>query len=401
METPTVCTLENLLEPIAAQHFLDHVWGQKHLVISRTNPEYYRRIFSFADVDRLIFLAQERPQDLLTILPKGKFGTEIRTRLRAVPIHELYRRFHGGDTIRVSSLEGSWPPLLPLLQSIGQTLNARVDVNVYMTPANSQGFPTHVDHEDVFILQVGGSKEWFIYEADYPWPLERLSYVQEQGGFTTGLRDESRLRLAERVLLQTGDFLYIPRGYPHYAVTSGLPSLHLTIGIHPTYWLDVARAALEMAAGAQPLLRRALPPGFKASPTSPTMVAELETVLNSAFEPAVLEKALQTVAAKQSSPLEHLPDGHFASLERLDALAVTSIVEHRAGVEYLIEQEDQQIVVRCGRAQIKGPLSIRAALEYIRDHPKLSLAELPLEDQGKVVLARRLIREGFLRIVHL
>jgi ribosomal protein L16 Arg81 hydroxylase len=351
-------------------------------------------------VDRLIFLAQDRPQDLLTILPKGKFGTEVKTRLRSVPIHELYRRFHTGDTIRVSSLEGSWPPLLPLLQSIGQTLNARVDVNVYMTPANSQGFPTHVDHEDVFILQVGGSKEWFIYEADYPWPLERLSYVKEQGGFSTGLRDESRLRLAERVLLQTGDFLYIPRGYPHHAVTSGFPSLHLTIGIHPTYWLDVARAALEMAAGEQPLLRRALPPGFRTSARS-TMITELERVLGSAFERAVLDKALQAVAAKQSSSIELLPDGHFASLESLDALALTSIVEHRAGLEYLIEQEDQQVLFRCGHAQIKGPLSIRTALEYIRDHPTLSPAELPLEDHGKIVLTRRLIREGFLRIVRL
>jgi ribosomal protein L16 Arg81 hydroxylase len=400
METHKDRTLENLLEPVTVEHFLNKIWGGQHLVITRNNPGHYQHLFSFADVDRLIFLARDRPQDLLTLLPKDKLGTEIKARLHAVPVHELYRRFHLGDTLRISSIEGSWPALLPLVQKIAETLNARVDVNLYMTPANSQGFPTHVDHEDVFILQVGGSKEWFIYEADFPWPLEGLSYVDKQGGFSTGLRDQSQLRLAERVLLQTGDFLYVPRGYPHHAVTSGLPSLHLTIGIHPTYWLDVARAALELASEGEPALRRALPPRFSASEAGPAMVTELERILHRALEGPVLEKALRAVAANQRTVPDFLPDGHFASLEKLDALTLASIVGHREGMEYRIEREDQQATIRAGRAQIRGPISILPALEFIRDHSELKVAEIPLasDENGKVVLARRLIREGLLRI---
>jgi ribosomal protein L16 Arg81 hydroxylase len=403
MEKYETRTLENLLEPIPVQHFLYEIWGHRHLTISRNDPDHYRHLFSFADVDRLIFLARDRPQDLLTILPKDKLGTEIKARLQAAPIHELYRRFHLGDTLRISHLEGSWPALLPLVRRIGETLNARVDVNLYMTPANSQGFPTHVDHEDVFILQVGGSKDWFIYEADHPWPLEGLSYVEEQGGFSSGLRDQSQLCLVERVLLQTGDFLYVPRGYPHHAVTSGLPSLHLTIGIHPAYWLDVARAALELASEDEPALRRALPPRFSASEGGPAMVTELERILRRAFEGPVLEKALQAVAAKQRTVPDFLPDGHFASLEKLDALTLASIVGHREGMEYRIEREDQQATIRAGRAQIKGPISILPALEFIRDHSELKVGEIPLasDENGKVVLARRLIREGLLRIAAL
>lgn len=394
--------LEAILEPITVQQFIEDVWDQRQLVLSRNDPDFYTDLFCFKDVDRLIFLARDRPQELLTIMPKHRSDTQIKTRLDKFPVQEIYRRFSAGDTIRISSLENSWPPLLPLVRGIAQALGAKVDVNVYMTPADSQGFPTHVDHEDVFILQVGGSKEWFIYQADYPWPLENLSYVEEQGGFRTGRRDATSLRLIERVVLERGDFLYIPRGFPHHAITSGLPSLHLTIGIHPTYYLDLVRAALEVASEDEPALRRALPPGTRDSEIWATIVPELEQMLGRILKKSVLERALQVVTAKHLPPPDFPPDGHFASLASLGALTVTSTVERREGLDCLIESDEEGgVVIHFGRAHVKGPISIRPALEYIRDHSAFRVADLPgLSDtNGSVVLTRRLVREGLLRIL--
>jgi ribosomal protein L16 Arg81 hydroxylase len=404
LEPAPAFTFEKLLQPIAVQRFLETIWGQRQFVIARNNPEYYKTLFSFTDIDHLIFLARERPQELLTIIPKTKIGTETKARLNQFAVHELYRRFDAGDTIRVSSLEGSWPPLLSLIQSISQILSARIDVNVYLTPADSQGFPTHVDHEDVFILQVGGSKEWFVYEADYPWPLENLSYVDEQGGFSTARRDASLLRLAEHVVLETGDFLYIPRGYPHHAVTSGRPSLHLTIGIHSIYWFDLARAALEIACGEEPALRRAVPSGFGNPEEWPSIASRLEDLLKKAFEKTTsFEAAIRAVVGKRTPPLDFLPDGHFASLANAAELTLTSTIERREGIGCSIQADDRGVVVLFGLAQIRGPISIRPALEYICEHSGFKIEDLPgpLDANSKVVLVRRLVREGLLRIVML
>lgn len=394
-------SFSDLIAPISLQSFLDDFWDRRQLVLTRSDASFYGSLFTFADVDQLIFLARERPQELLTTVPKVKTaGTETRARLSQVPVRELYRHFQAGDTIRISDIQASWPPLQPLVQSIAWTLGVRTDVNLYMTPADSQGFPTHVDHEDVFILQVGGAKEWFVYEADYPWPLEGLTYIREQGGYATPRRDENHLRIAEHVVLEAGDFLYIPRGYPHKAVTSGQPSLHLTIGLHPLYWLDLAKAALEIACSEEQNLRRALPPGFTNDPAVRNALSEsFLAALRNACARASFEQAADAVAMARVPPPGFPPDGHFASLASLGGLRLTSILERRRGLDCVVERGDDKVSVHFGREQIRAPLSTAPALEYVRDQPSFQVSQLPgLDDGSKLVLARRLIREGLLRI---
>ena len=397
-------TFSDLISPMSLQSFADEVWDRRQLLISRSDGAFYESLFTFADVDRLIFLARERPQELLTIVPKVKTaGAESRFRLNQVPVRELYRRFQSGDTIRISDIQASWPPLMRLAQDIVRTLTVRVDVNLYMTPANSQGFPTHVDYEDVFILQVGGAKEWFVYEADYPWPVEGLSYLSEQGGHSTPRRDENLLRQAENVVLEAGDFLYIPRGYPHRAVTSGRPSLHLTIGLHPLYWLDLVQAALEIVCAQEPDLRRALPPSFaRNQKVREAMATRFEATLSSAHEKVSFEKAVDAVVATRVPSPGFPPDGHFASLSSLGSLDLSTTLERRMGLDCVVERSGSEAFVRFGRECIRGPLSIAPALGYVRDHQNFQISQLPnLDDNGKIVLSRRLIVEGLLRIVSL
>jgi ribosomal protein L16 Arg81 hydroxylase len=390
-------SLGSLLKPITVDDFLSQIWDQRQLIVSRHDPDHYSELFSFAAVDRLVYLARARDQDVLTILPKDKPGTEIRARAAEVSVQELYRRFGAGDTIRISGVEVSWLPLLPLVRDISRKLGVRTDVNAYMTPADSQGFPTHVDHEDVFILQVDGAKEWFVYEPDYPWPLEGLSFLAQQGGFSTGLRETKVLRLAERVVLEKGDLLYIPRGYPHHAVTAGLPSLHLTVGMHPTYRLDLLKAALELASEIEPLFRRALP----ANLADPSICAqELESSLRGLFTKELLGKAILLVEGKRGGGLELAPDGHFNSLAAIGSMTPSSEVESRDGIDILVETNGEGTIVRAGQVQFKGPLSIEPALNYIQAHKRFKVADLPgfSEDDSKVVLVRRLIRVGLLRL---
>ena len=36
-------------------------------------------------------------------------------------------------------------------------------VNAYITPRGAQGFFPHTDYQDVFVLQLDGTKEWTVY----------------------------------------------------------------------------------------------------------------------------------------------------------------------------------------------------------------------------------------------
>lgn len=59
----------------------------------------------------------------------------------------------------------------------------------------------------------------------------------------------------------------MPRGYPHRAYTTSASSLHLTVGVPPTTWLALVKAAAEELADVEEL-REALPVGDAADPAA-------------------------------------------------------------------------------------------------------------------------------------
>lgn len=96
--------------------------------------------------------------------------------------------------------------------------------NVYVTPADSQGFAPHYDDIDAFVLQLEGAKRWRVYEpfADDQYPrVSSRNYTQEE---------VSRQRVLFDGTLKAGDVLYMPRGTIHQAECApGTHSIHATI----------------------------------------------------------------------------------------------------------------------------------------------------------------------------
>ena len=99
---------------------------------------------------------------------------------------------------------------------------------MYRTPPNARGFQAHFDFEDVFIVQVSGSKRWRVWEPDPSVGMARLPIKEPR---TEALRSKDYVpSLRPRsVELLAGDVLYIPRGHPHMAETGMNHSLHLTV----------------------------------------------------------------------------------------------------------------------------------------------------------------------------
>lgn len=109
--------------------------------------------------------------------------------------------------------------------SLARDLPGRVHVQLFVTPGGTHGFGWHWDHEDVFIAQTAGVKDYYFRDNT----VDRHTPVGEQPDFTR-FRDE-RSPLATARLI-AGDFLYLPSRWWHMARCVE-DSLSISAGVFP------------------------------------------------------------------------------------------------------------------------------------------------------------------------
>jgi hypothetical protein len=154
--------------------------------------------------------------------------------------NNVIQLFLQGATLILRGLHRYHAGISEFCNTFALDLGHPVQANVYATPPSAQGFRVHYDNHDVFVLQCFGTKEWVVYEPVRMYPLkgdEEDQYVRP---------DELGHEVIHE-LLRSGDTLYIPRGWPHRAVTDTTTSIHLTIGVHVFTWLDVLGLLLDKA----------------------------------------------------------------------------------------------------------------------------------------------------------
>jgi ribosomal protein L16 Arg81 hydroxylase len=389
-------SLEDLIHPVEPREFFDRYWEKEHLHLSRGEPDFYRPIFTLADVDRWIAAStREGGEQLVVRAPEGKVLRS--TAPGKVPLEELYDGIGSGQSLILRAIHESWPPLLPVIAVLEEAFSARVKINLYLSPPGATGFPRHIDYHDFFIFQLHGSKEWFLYDYDYL-PVERLEYGPYPA-FREGTARSTPLR--HQLRLEQGDLLYVPRGMPHHAAAVDDLSLHLTVSFHPLYWMDLLKAAVEEVGVRNERLQRALPPGFLSDPKrregmEEVFAACLATLAGNASFPATLAAVTESLVRKPRP----YADGHFSQLVRLDELTMGSEVERRPGLLCSVDLIGEEVVIRYGGGHLRGPAALGPALEFICDHRRFTPADLPqMSDSGRMTLVRRLIRGGLLRAV--
>jgi hypothetical protein len=284
-----------------------------------------------------------------------------------------------GATIVLQALHLHHRPAALYCRGLERALGFPVQANAYLTPASAQGFGVHHDTHDVFVLQVSGSKRWRIYA-----PVVELPLKDQRWSPSLGDPGEPVLDLT----LRPGDTLYLPRGWPHEAVTDRADSLHLTIGLHPPTVVDALRAALAAAAAGDVELRRTLPP----SGALPAGV--LDRVAAQLAPEAVAARARRRFVDGRRAVV----DDQLAQARAAAALTAHDEVERR---DTVIARLDGP-VLRFEGKEVRFPARAAGALAAAADAPgPFTPADLPgpLDEAGRVILVARLIREGFLRAI--
>jgi ribosomal protein L16 Arg81 hydroxylase len=215
------------------------------------------------------FLPYSEPDGCRALAPLG--AEDLFDRLRASPSAEVAIGREGGKadaafdgspavarslldsghTIVVRHAERHDGALAELARDFRRALGGDVDVHAVETPAGRPGFGWHCDFEEVFLLQLAGTKAYRLRKNTvHPWPVRET--IRRQ---TTIDREGSSLGL--EVELREGDWLYVPSGWWHEG-EARTRSRSLAIGVAAPSGLDVLSAARETLLDSL-LWRRRLP----------------------------------------------------------------------------------------------------------------------------------------------
>ncbi len=285
------------------------------------------------------------------------------------------REFRNGATVVFQGLHRSFPPLVDLIAELEVELGHPCQANAYLTPPGAQGFAVHSDTHDVFVLQIAGTKQWELHPAP-------------------GNPDQRD----EEPLLEPGHVMYLPTGTPHAARAQHTVSLHITIGINQLTWQGLVERSLSSLAAEVPSDH--LPAGYLDDPQALAHqlgrhLSDIADRLRSVDPAEVMEDEVRRFLTSRPPRLEGaLVDGLV-----LDAIDDDTLLRRRPGHPCVLIEHGDRIEVLLGDRSVDVPAWIGPALDEVRHRTELRPRDLPLDEQSRLVLSRRLVREGLLRVV--
>ncbi len=381
------------IAPQTPDTFFAEYFEKKPMVIKRGEAGYFTDLLSFTEIDRVVStMGLSHPEINVTksdgnITP-ADFAYET-GQIDPVRVNQL---FADGATVILSGLHERLPQLARFCRAMEAAMSARVQTNIYMTPPGNQGFNPHYDSHDVLVLQVRGTKEWRIYGTPVELPLTDQRFER---GMDVG--EESR-----RFILEPGDTLYLPRGMAHDAVATDETSLHITTGLMFRTWADVLAEAVVGRAHREPAMRRALPPGYASHGADLDAYNDTFAELVALVGDAPVDKLLSSF--RDEFLIGRVPrvEGQMAQLASLDGLTVNSRVGGRPHIVYALHDEDgAQVRLAAQGAEIVLPSFAKSAMQFCLTTPDFRVGDMggELDDDGKLVLARRMVREGLMQVL--
>lgn len=364
-----------------ARTFLEKVWASR-VNLHRTAPADLVGLLSLDDADHLLTSTAIRTPSVRlaqdgSVLPESSYtrsATLAGKQLTGlVDGRKALAAFADGATVVLQGLHRYHPPLARLVAQLELELGHPCQANAYLTPPGSQGFAVHSDSHDVFVFQTAGTKQWEVHGEDGP----------------------------EEVLLEPGLSMYLPTGTPHAARAQDTVSLHVTIGINQLTWRGLVERSVR------PLLAQVpdehLPAGWleDRGQLAGGLADRLEQ-LAARLREVDTDAAAATEARRFLTTRPPRLPGGLHDVLRLDALADDTVLRRRAGHPcVLLPGAEGRLEVLLGDRVLDVPARLAPALEEVRARGELRPADLDehLDATSRLVLCRRLVREGLLEVL--
>jgi hypothetical protein len=214
-------TLPHLIAPLSSTDFFINHWTKRGIHIT-ADTQRFQAVLNWQDLNDLLNYHRLTAPDL-------RFSMQGQSLTTDADRQNWSDRIRQGATLIINGVHHQVATVSKLAAQLRQDIGYETHVNLYCSPAQQQGFDCHYDTHEVFILQIEGEKEWFVYPPTLHHPLPNM-------GSSTQAPPEDQPYI--HCILKPGDVLYIPRGHWHYAIACEQPSLHLTVGIECQTGLD-------------------------------------------------------------------------------------------------------------------------------------------------------------------
>lgn len=392
-------SLDWVLDPVSKDDFFENYWEKKPLLINRERKSYYSELLSSIQIEKMVSTLDPKQNEFdMVNADNGIKRNQFIDDDGRVNASSVFKLFDQGATMILQRLHRRHPELARFCAAMEAEFSHPFQTNIYFTPAKAKGFKVHYDTHDVFVMQIEGDKDWSIYNEAVQLPISGQHFRREEHK-----KGEETMSFH----LHAGDILYIPRGWMHDARSLDTNSLHITVGALTYSWADFITDAIGAVCMSEPALRKALPPGFANNDFDPTEMQNL------------FAEHLQTIADKSdfSATNKHFKDmfvnsrrplmtDQLKQLGQVDKLTLDSILKPREQLFYQLSQDkDENIEASQCHIQSHGqiislPAFAYPAIKYCLEAKSYKVKDLPgqLDDDSKLVLMRRLVREGLVQV---
>jgi len=396
-----------IFAPAGMDDFTRDYYARSALHVSRNDPQRFAGIYGIADVEEALATGSRETSNFAIVkagshqLPLEQYAP-LRANVRAnytkqspvatIDARKVAEFFGQGWTLVIKDAALFSVRMQQFCNALQAQTGWYVQPNVYLTPASAQGFGIHYDTHDTTIVQIDGEKTWRIYEPVVPLPIESQPFSAEQHA--------GKLRLHREVLMQPGDTLYIPGGFPHEAVARGTRTLHVTFAALTTRAIDLLEQMLALAATNDVELRRTLPPGWHRDPEfAARFLSSLAPSLSAAFSQSRVGIAGDRLLLE------------YFGASRIDARDVFERVEATAGIDArtrlrlrsevpheICEGEPNFSLLMPGRSLLIPSPCLQAV--YRLEQGPAAVGELPgLAEVNQLWLARLLLTYGVVEML--
>lgn len=254
----------DLIAPVVPDNFFAEYFGRKVLHVPGA-ADKFAHVMSWAKLNALLNMTAlwthhsfEMALDG-ALLPAREYCRPVVGHATGAPSQQpdtarVMALLKRGASLLLNDIDTFNPGLTAVARALEQTLEARVQANLYCSSCERQAFPSHFDSHDVYAVHVEGEKLWRIYEGRLDNPVAHPAFQGQPAAF----HERSKGKIVAEILLKPGDLLYIPRGIYHDAIAQTEGTVHVAFGAMAVIGLDFVSGIFERAVH-DPLFRRDFP----------------------------------------------------------------------------------------------------------------------------------------------
>ena len=247
----------NVLSPISDHDFFDKYWNKKPLLMKGFEEKFKelpssQKLPSMC-IGKLNDNYWEQSNNLSAQITSANSNGQL-IHLNNVPISMYAQLYNTGHSLCFNDVSSANKKLKELAEDVSNVceFNNNAIITCYLSPPNTTGV-LHYDCQHTFFIQSEGVKYWRI--SDKPAiknPHENFLYHNADQEYFNDMKDKGYEILLPSdcgyrdIILNKGDFLYLPPGYYHSAQTKKEKSFHYTLTLETISFWNFIMSSLHL-----------------------------------------------------------------------------------------------------------------------------------------------------------